>query len=146
MKIEDVLASKGGGNIISVKPDVPMAEAIRIASEKNIGAIVVVDDGGQLVGIVTERDVLHQCHARIDFDRTPVADVMTPEPITISTDMDIHYAMDLMINKRFRHLPVVSKGKFEGIITIRDLIYAIRQADRHEADTFLDYLKSKVEE
>jgi CBS domain-containing protein len=121
-----------------------LSEFTRQACEKNIGALLVTDNNGKLAGIVSERDILHQCNAGVDFSKTTVDKIMTRSLITVKPTDDINFVMDLMITKRIRHLPVVLDDKIQGVITIRDLIHAMRKADKEEIHRLVEYLQSNL--
>ncbi len=145
MNIRKVLEAKGSAAFLTIPGNATLAEFVKQACERNIGAMAVIDKSSRLVGILSERDVLHQCNRRADFNKVTVAEVMTKNVVSVGPDDDINMAMDLMIAKRIRHLPVISGAKIEGIITIRDLIHAMRKADQDELRCFVDYLQTQVE-
>ncbi len=107
----DVLAVESGVSIVEV--------AQRMVS-RNIGAVLVVDDG-RLVGIMTERDLMRAI-ARGALDRAVVRECMTKNPETIEPDATTEYAAVLMIHGGFRHLPVTEGDEVVGMLSIRDLI------------------------
>jgi CBS domain-containing protein len=91
-------------------------------SEHNIGALLVVDENDKLVGMFTERDVLH-CTARgVDLDSEPVENVMSKELITFSPDDDIAVAVQVIADKKKRHLPIVEGDKVVGLVNYRDVV------------------------
>jgi CBS domain-containing protein len=125
MKISDILRSKGSG-VITVEPDRPIQEALRMLVDNNIGALVVFEGG--MRGIITERDLLR--YAATDVIRLQTArvrDLMTIDVVTIPPDADIDFVMDIMNARQIRHLPVVSNGTLLGVISIRDVVNALRQ-------------------
>jgi CBS domain-containing protein len=140
MTVASVLKQKGAA-IISVKPSASMTEIAGIITERRIGALVVLDDAQQLVGIVSERDVVKSVHQHGAAALTmTAAQLMTPKPITATPDSTVDAAMETMDNGYFRHLPVMQGDALVGIISIRDLVkYRIMQ---HKAD--VDNLKSYV--
>lgn len=94
--------------------------AVRQMAARNVGAILVADEG-RLVGIFTERDVLRRIVAPgLDPQATKLADVMTREPFTVGTDAPFGYALSVMQEKGFRHLPVIHDGKTVGIVSTRN--------------------------
>ena len=98
-----------------------VADAVAEMNRHRVGSVLVLD-GGRLVGIFTERDVLRRVvGATVDPKRTLVADVMTAGVITISPDVTIEDTMVLFTEKRCRHLPVVDNGKLVGTISIGDV-------------------------
>ena len=103
-------------------PDMLVVKAAQRMAARNVGALLVVDNG-VLVGIITERDVVFRvvCPG-LDPRATPVAEVMTPDPITIHPDRPFGYALVLMHREGFRHLPVVKDGKALGIVSARSAL------------------------
>src|ERR671926_1686574 len=106
-------------DLLSVEANVSIIEVAERMVERNVGAVLVVDDG-RLTGILTERDVLRAV-ARGLRDDARVADCMTAHPETIGPDDTTEHAAVLMLHGGFRHLPVVQGDKLVGVISIRDL-------------------------
>jgi CBS domain-containing protein len=130
MRIADILRAKGS-EVITVTPDRPVQDALRILVDHDIGALLVVE--GKLHGIITERDVLR--HAATDVRRLEsarVRDLMTVDVITITPDTEINTVMNIMAERRIRHLPVLEGGVVRGIISIRDVVNALRQSAENE--------------
>ena len=123
MRISDVLRGKGS-EVATVDPSATVAELIGVLATRNFGALPVVD-GGRLVGIVSERDVVRRLHASGPaLLESEVAEIMTTEVITCSpTDNAVDLAR-VMTSGRFRHLPVVVDGELRGIVSIGDLVKA----------------------
>ena len=106
--------------VLKAAPETLVSEAAKLMAAQKVGAIMVVE-GNRLVGIVTERDVLFRVVARgLDARTTRLADVMTCAPYTIDPDEPFGYALLVMHEKGFRHLPVVQHGKPIGIVSSRD--------------------------
>ena len=102
-------------------------EAARMMVDSHISAIVITDDNGNLKGIVTERDMVH----RVLVTNTKAADlrledIMTKDPLTVSPNDSAMDALELMRERKFRHLPVTENGKVVGMISIRDLYDAAK--------------------
>lgn len=144
LTVQSVVDAKGSSRVITIPASATLAEFVRQACEHNIGAMLARDEAGNVVGILTERDILRQCNRKANFDKVTVASAMTRNLITAAPGDDIHVAMDLMFQKKIRHLPVMADKTFLGLITVRDLIYAIRKADKDEIDCFVQYLTSAV--
>ncbi len=105
--------------LLEAPSDTLVSEAARLMAAKKVGAIIVVD-GGRLVGIFTERDVVFRVVAPgLDAQATRLSDVMTQKPHTIEPDRPFGYALHVMYQKGFRHLPVVVDGKPVGIVSAR---------------------------
>ena len=112
---------------VTVKPQVPVRDAVKLMFENSIGSIVVVDESGRPIGIFTERDLLRIVAQGRSLDE-PIGDVMTRDPITIKGDEDIVKAALIMSERRIRHLPVVDEnGVLLGVISIRDVVEAFRK-------------------
>lgn len=131
MTIAAILSGKGR-DVISVTAHQSLGEAAALLAERRIGAVPVMD-GTQVVGIFSERDVIHalSSHGAAALDRT-VGDVMTAPAITVGPSEAVIGALSLMTRRRIRHLPVVEGGRVIGLVSIGDLVkYRI---DRIEAD------------
>jgi len=120
-KVIDILAKKGS-NVISVSPEAKIISALQIMQEKNIGSVVVLDQG-KYVGILTERDYARKV---ILLDKnssdTSVAEIMTTDLPLIDRTTSLESCMVIMSEKNIRYLPVVEEGELMGIISINDLI------------------------
>jgi CBS domain-containing protein len=122
--VKGLLESKGG-DIVGISPHATVFQALSLMAERNIGAVVVLDDD-RLVGILSERDYARKV---ILLDRssrvTSVAEIMTPEVETVAPEESIDRCMELMTAGRFRHLPVVEDDRVVGVISIGDVVKAI---------------------
>ncbi len=131
MTIATILGGKGR-DIVSVTPEHSVRDTVSLLAQKRIGAVPVMD-GGQVVGIFSERDVIHalEAHGPAALDAL-VGAVMTSPAITVDIDEPAIGALSLMTRRRIRHLPVVQDGVVVGLVSIGDLVkYRI---DRIEAD------------
>ena len=131
MTIAAILAGKGR-DVISITAHQNLSEAVALLAERRIGAVPVMD-GAQVVGIFSERDVIHALSSQgADALDRKVGDVMTSPAITVSPSEAVIGALSLMTRRRIRHLPVVEGGRVIGVVSIGDLVkYRI---DRIEAD------------
>ncbi len=123
MLIRDVLGSKSS-MVVTVGPDATVLEAARMLVHHSFGSLVVVK-GGEILGIITERDVLRL--AAMDpgaVGSTPVSAAMTTDLVVGLADDEIAYGMAVMTNNRVRHLPVVEGKRLVGIVSIGDLVNA----------------------
>jgi CBS domain-containing protein len=107
-------------DLLTVEPDVRLAEAARRMAQRGVGAVLVLE-GERLAGILTERDLLKA--VAVGFtDEARVSEWMTRQPETVEADESTDHAASLMIHGGFRHLPVVEGGRPIGILSIRDLM------------------------
>lgn len=117
MKLNDLMTK----NVRTCSPDDPVSKAAQIMSEVNCGAVPVVQ-GDQVVGIVTDRDIVLRGVAKgQDSANLKCSDCMTTDLITCTPDTDAHAAADLMASKQIRRLPVVENGRLAGIVALGDL-------------------------
>ncbi len=121
MKISTILATKGM-NVITVRPDQSIKEAIDLLVRHNIGALVAVDEAGKPVGILSERDIIRMAARRDDVFGLSVHEVMTKDLISASPQDDLKSVMQTMTDKRFRHLPIMDQGQLAGIVSIGDVV------------------------
>lgn len=116
-----------------LRQDATAFEACRLMQEASAGSIVVVDDRGHLAGIFTGRDVVGRIVAAgRDASTTRLADVMTPDPVTISPEQSAVDALRLMWDGGFRHVPLVRQGKVVGVVSRGD--FRGVEHDRHEQE------------
>jgi CBS domain-containing protein len=139
MKVSDILQKKGA-SIISVAGSTSVLDALKIMSEKNIGALPVIDDG-KLVGIFSERDYARKVvlKGKASHD-TMISDIMTASPFTITQDDTIETCMEMMSNKHIRHLPVIKDAAVSGMISIGDVVTAIIQSQKETIDHLKNYI------
>ncbi len=139
LTVRDLLKIKGD-SIWAVSPETSTLDALRFMAEKNIGAVLVVEEG-LLRGIISERDFArriaksHNC--AID---EPIEEYMTTDLITVRTDQTIQDCMQLMSTKHIRHLPVVDGSRLLGLISIRDVVDAIIGEQSSLINNLEDYI------
>ena len=133
-------AGSGAGEVVALSPDMTVAEAVAVFADKRIGAAPVMD-GGQVLGIFSERDVIHVLQARgADALATAVRAVMTAPAIHVEPDQPVIGALSLMTRRRVRHLPVLDGGRMVGFVSIGDLVkYRIDRIEA-EAAAMRDYI------
>jgi len=120
IKIKDMLKDKGL-EVIAVDSSVTVDSAVKKMVERNIGAILVMEEGN-FVGMFTERDVLKCWVNKGSYDKILIKEVMSKDLLIIETKDDIDYAMSIMTSKKIRHMPVVENHKIIGLISIRDVV------------------------
>ena len=117
-----VLQSKKASGVASVEPDASVTYAVCLMNHNDVGAVLVMRKG-KLAGILTERDVLRRViEPGLDPRITQVDEVHTPKPRTIAADESVARAIDIMIEGKFRHLPVMKEGGVQGTVSMRDLM------------------------
>jgi len=110
-------------DVKTIRPDATVKDAVKIMNQNRIGSLVVVKGTGEVLGIVTERDILSDVVAEgKDSSDVRVEDIMSDEIVTIDPRKSLEEAADLMVEKEIKKLPVVQAGKLVGIITASDLI------------------------
>ena len=134
MKVRRILATKSD-NVITVQPDQSVREAVAKLVEFNIGALVVIDESGAPVGILSERDIIRRSANNERLFDEEVRRLMTEQLITGVPQDDLYSVMHTMTEKRFRHLPILDEGQLIGIISIGDVLKAQRDAFQGEIDT-----------
>ena len=122
-RIEDFLKQNKNRQIWTISKDQSVRQALVLMSEKNIGAIIIVDNNNFPIGIFSERDYARKIILKGKSSRDTLLDeVMTKELITVTRDYKIDQCMEIMIEKKIRHLPVLEDKKIIGIISIGDLL------------------------
>jgi CBS domain-containing protein len=117
MLIKDVM----NRNVVVVRPDISLREASKVMCEKHIGSLIIVENDN-IVGILTQTDILKAVAEERDLDATVVEDVMNKNVFTIDYEKTIEDAVNIMMEKRIKRLPVTKEGKLVGIITASDII------------------------
>lgn len=109
--------------LFCVSPDDMARQACKVMTNRKVGALPVIDDNGTLVGVISERDIVRRCiGGKRNTVRTPIRDVMTPDPIVAKSDDTIVVAIAVMMQNNIRHLPIVENGVVIGMICIREVI------------------------
>jgi CBS domain-containing protein len=140
MRIRDILRIKGT-EVITVAPDQAVLAAVEILSEHRIGALVVQSGDDAVEGIISERDVLNLVAGDPGAVAvTPVRDVMTRDVIVGVPSDDLDYVMNTMTNNRIRHLPIMEDGRLHGILSIGDVVNALRRSVESENRHLRDYI------
>lgn len=143
MKVRDILQIKGS-QVHSIGPDQSVLEAVTVLMEHRIGALLVRDGTGAVVGVISERDVLREClHRSPALGDIPVRDAMTRDLIVCVLDDDIGYAMSVVTKNRVRHLPVMDGDRVAGMISIGDLVKASLDEVQYENRYLRDYITSR---
>jgi CBS domain-containing protein len=134
MNVKSILAVKGR-DVVTINPEQTIKEAIILLDKHNIGALVVLNEAPQIIGILSERDIIRQAAKPGDVFSQLVSEIMTTEVITGVPQDDLHSVSNLMTEKRIRHLPILVEGELVGIISIGDVVKQQRDQYRGEVDT-----------
>ncbi len=137
--VKQLLESKDPG-VISIAAKASVFDAIKLMADKAIGSLLVMD-GDKLLGIVTERDYARKVIIKgRSSQSTEVGEIMTADVITASTDQTVSHCMNVMTDRRIRHLPVVDEDKVVGMVSIGDLVQAIIADQQEEIEQLGQYI------
>ena len=137
--VRHLLESKGS-EVYSVAPDAPVVEAIRLMAQRGIGALVVLD-GERLAGVVSERDYARKVVLQgRSSSSTLVQEIMTPDVVQVGLDDTVDRCMQLVTDRRLRHLPVVEGSRVIGVVSIGDLVKAVIEDQQEELDQLQRYI------
>jgi len=126
MKIADIMTP----DVMTCKETDKLADCATMMRELNVGAIPVVDDNSNLIGIITDRDIAVRAVSKgINPNEAEVGDFMTPSPITVEPETNVEDAAELMADNQIRRLPVVRNGRLVGIVSLGDLAVDVGEAD-----------------
>lgn len=146
MKLYDSVAlilKRKGSEVSSISPHATVYQALEKLAEKNIGALVVID-GTDLVGILSERDYVRKVILKGHSSKQlKVSEIMSSPAVTVNPKATIDECMQRMTDRRCRHLPVVEEGKLVGVVSIGDLVNWIITAQDETIHHLEDYITSK---
>lgn len=142
MNVKAILAAKGG-EIVCIEPTADLAAATQLLSANRIGAVLIRGAGGHIAGILSERDIVRALsqHGPAALS-LPIGQVMTREVTTCTEEDNIATIMERMTQGKFRHMPVVSKGKLVGLISIGDVVKQRVEEIERESDALRDYIRT----
>lgn len=141
MTVKRLLAQKGN-EVWSIGLESTVFTALKQMKTKNVGALVVVDDHVQMIGIFSERDAVRKGILEGKGSReTLVRELMTAPVIAVSPEHTLHECMVIMSEKHIRHLPVQKDGKLVGVVTIRDVVNHIINNQRNKIDELETYIR-----
>ena len=144
MKTVRQLLDTKGRFVLSVSSNATVYEALVIMAEKNVGALLVMD-GDHLAGIFSERDYARSVVLKGKSSKdTPIKEIMTPGSllITVTPDQTVEECLNLVSNKRIRHLPVLEAGKVSGVLSIGDLVKATIEYQQFLINQLESYIQS----
>jgi CBS domain-containing protein len=141
-KVSSVLKHKGH-DVVTVAPQQTVSRVVRVLAENRIGAVPVINEEGQLVGIISERDIIRGMAEHADAVVTLRADqLMTREVKTCSSEDQLVDIMEVMTLQRIRHLPVIQNGALHGIISIGDVVKQRLEEVQSDAEELRRYIRS----
>ena len=140
MKLVQHLLDAKGDDVISIAPGASVFDAVKLMADKAVGSLLVMD-GGELKGIVTERDYARKVILKgRASESTLVGEIMTSEVLVATADQTINRCMALMTKKSIRHLPVVADTTVIGMLSMRDLVQAIIADQQEEIEQLEHYI------
>ena len=140
--VRDLLKAKGSF-MWTTNPEASVYQALELMAEKNVGALLVLESQ-KLVGIFSERDYARKVVLKGKFSReTKVEEVMTHDLVTVTPDQGVERCMELMTDKRIRHLPVLESGQLIGLISIGDVVKSIISDQKYHINQLEDYITGR---
>ncbi len=140
MKTVRQLLSEKGRQVWSIQPTDSVYDAIKMMADREIGALVVVDNG-QMVGIISERDYARKVILVGKMSReTAVGDIMTTDVVRGKIDLPVDQGLALMTEKRIRHLPIFDENNLVGVVSIGDLVKAIIEEQKFVIEQLEHYI------
>ncbi len=141
MRIHEVLSVKAGAEIISIGPDASACEAVKLMTDRDIGSLVVLREG-DMVGFITERNILRGMHTRGCAPTViKVSDLMEKEPLVATPDDSVDYARDAMTKSHTSHLVVLEGSRLVGVISFHDVARACLKEACFENALLKRYIK-----
>jgi CBS domain-containing protein len=141
--VRDILKNKNQKEVWSVQPKATVFEALSLMGEKEIGALMVIDEKGKVAGIISERDYARKVILKGKASReTAVKEIMTPadQMYTVKPETSVDDCMVLITGKHIRHIPVFDNEKFAGVISIGDIVKSIIA----EQETLIEQLSNYI--
>ena len=142
MIISKILKGKGA-EVVSVGPGDPVHAVARVLTERGIGAALVRDPAGRVLGIISERDIVRGMAIQGQgTTQLPAERLMTRDLVTVTRNTAVTEAMELVTRHRVRHLPVIEGGELVGLVSIGDLVKARIDEALHEAEELRHYVET----
>ena len=133
-----------GRQVYTVDHEATCLEAARRMADYNVGSLLVVDERGRPVGIISERDIVRKLDVKgVPLDATRVRDVMTRDVIVTTPDDSLDAVMQTLTNHRIRHVPVIEEGRLAGLISIGDVVKALLRDVEVQTRHLLDYIHDR---
>jgi signal-transduction protein with cAMP-binding, CBS, and nucleotidyltransferase domain len=137
-RLAEILEEKGG-DVLEIDAEASVLEAVQQMVEMNVGSLLVTD-GGEVTGIVTERDYLRRVTLEGRTEEAPVREIMSSPLVVATTETTIDECMALMTDRRIRHVPVVEEGKVVGLVSIGDLVKFKSKLQTFQIQFLNDYI------
>lgn len=138
--VKDILEAKGY-DVWTIHPDAMVYDALALMAEKNVGALVVME-GERAVGVISERDYARNMILKGRTSRdTAIREIMSPLQVTVRPEQDLEECMELMTDKRVRHLPVMQEDKLIGMVSIGDIVKGIISTREFMIEQLEKYIK-----
>jgi CBS domain-containing protein len=140
--VKDILQEKGS-QVYAISPAAKVYEALQRMAEKNVGALMVMD-GARVVGLISERDYARKIVLKGKLSRdVAVSEIMSTQMVSIGPDEDVEGCMELMTDRRVRHLPVFEDDRLIGLISIGDIVKTIIKHKEEIIEQLENYIKGK---
>lgn len=125
--------------LLTIQAEEYVLAAIGVMNAYKVGALLVLEND-ELVGIFTERDVLHKVVGHCEPENTRIREVMTADPFTVSSDTTVREAMEIITTKRFRHLPIIEDERLIGVISSGDIMHWLVECQENEIKNLQHYI------
>lgn len=123
LTVKQLLQLKRDESTYSVSPQASVYDALKLMAKKNVGAVMVVDENNQMIGIFTERDYARKIVLKGKTSlETPIYEIMTSEMVTVNPEQTLEECMNLMTKWHIRHLPIMENGRLSGMVSMRDVV------------------------
>lgn len=143
MKTIGQLLGAKGHSVYSIAPDATVLEALQEMADRDVGALVVLE-GGELVGLISERDYARKVILKGKFSKEiPVREIMSHRVVCVTSEQRVDSCMALMTEKRVRHLPVLDNEKLAGMISIGDVVKAIIEDQQFTIEQLEHYITGR---
>jgi CBS domain-containing protein len=140
MFVKEILRLKGG-KVWSIQSDQTVQEVLETLVTQKIGALLVLDAKKKMVGIISERDIMRECfHNPTGYAKAKVNKVMTKKVIIGTLENKVDYIMGIMTKNRVRHVPILTNGKLEGLVSIGDVVKAQLKDSEYENQYLKEYM------
>lgn len=139
-RLAEILEAKGG-EVLEIDADASVLDAVRMMVEMNVGSLLVTE-GGEITGIVTERDYLRRVTLEGRTEDEPVREIMSTPIVVATGDTTVDECMALMTDRRIRHVPIVDDERVVGLVSIGDLVKFKSEEQTFEIQFLTNYITS----